>query len=155
MSGISGPEILRVSNCRAYALRVDIGIAIMRLREKRGLSQKQLGELLGHKGNTTISKWEKGKVTLQRRSIQRLNKIFGVDIEEYARTEGKVDLPDGMKILTGGPSGRAFDLSAIDNDSLATLARLLVRLNGALLAELHGRGIMEDDYAAPGGKPKA
>jgi len=129
-----------------------LGMAIRTLRESRNWNQLQLAKKIGKQSGGQISRWENNRERPQSRNIDKLNKVFGVDIEEYARTEGEAGPPENIKILTGGLSGHTADLSNVDIETLASLAQQLIRLHRALLAELYSRGIdVEDDYVSPGG----
>lgn len=67
----------------------EIGSYIRRLRTEKGLTQEQLGELVGVR-KAAVQKWENGSVTnLKRATITKLSEIFGVSpatfVEEGAR----------------------------------------------------------------------
>ena len=54
-------------------------------RLNRNLTQKELGELLGYKGEsrqTRISSWESGKRQVPRRKIKELAKLLGIPAEK-------------------------------------------------------------------------
>ncbi len=73
---------------------------IREMRKKAGLSQKQLGEMLGI-SNRAVSKWENGVSLPSSRNLVALSKIFGVPLSHFAAEEGKEKAaPGGMESLT-------------------------------------------------------
>ena len=55
-----------------------MGECIKQLRKEKGLTQKELGELVGV-NTAAVSKWEKGRVVnIKRETIERLAKVFEV-----------------------------------------------------------------------------
>lgn len=72
----------------------EIGSYIRRLRTEKGLTQEQLGELVGVR-KAAVQKWENGSVTnLKRATITKLSEIFGVSpatfVEEGAREASNI-----------------------------------------------------------------
>lgn len=76
-----------------------MGKFIAKLRTDKGLTQAQLGELLGVE-NKTISKWEKGTTTPDVMMLIALSNVFNVRVEEivdgeykakYRKVEVKID----------------------------------------------------------------
>lgn len=64
----------------------DIGINVQSLREAKGLTQKQLAELLGYKSAGFISRlelWRSEKITYEQ--VETLAKHLDVDIERLLR----------------------------------------------------------------------
>ena len=61
-----------------------ISDTLMELRKKRGITQKELGEVLGV-SNKTISKWEKGIIEPDIASMINLSKYYGITIDELIR----------------------------------------------------------------------
>jgi transcriptional regulator with XRE-family HTH domain len=57
---------------------VKIGERIARYREKCGMSQEELAQLLGYKSKSTINKIEKGNRTVPKKMILRLSSILDV-----------------------------------------------------------------------------
>lgn len=71
------PEILEV-------MKTDRGKGIRMLREHRGITQKQLSELTGiNQGN--ISSMEKGRITGNINTIQKIADQLGVKIQDIIR----------------------------------------------------------------------
>lgn len=52
------------------------------LREKHGIEQLELAEMIGRKSASTISEWEKGKYTPKLKILNQLSKIFNVSIDD-------------------------------------------------------------------------
>lgn len=55
-----------------------IGERIARYREKCGMSQEELAQLLGYKSKSTINKIEKGNRTVPKKMILRLSSVLDV-----------------------------------------------------------------------------
>lgn len=64
------------------------GSVIRRLRNERGLTQKQLGELLGVT-DKAVSKWEGDKGGVPLAMLTRLAEVFGVGIDVFLAQEGR------------------------------------------------------------------
>ena len=58
------------------------GEIIRTLREKQGMSQEALANLLGYRDRSSIAKIEAGKVNLAQSKLQALCQIFSVEIHE-------------------------------------------------------------------------
>ena len=67
------------------------GYRIRELREKRGLTQSALGELIGADGNL-ISRWERNKVTPSNTYLDKLATVFDVPIDSLMR-KNETSLP--------------------------------------------------------------
>lgn len=52
------------------------------LREKNGIEQLELAEMIGRKSASTISEWEKEKYTPKLKILNQLSKIFNVSIDD-------------------------------------------------------------------------
>ena len=76
----------------------NIGVKIKIQREKRHLTQVQLGELL-HVSDKTVSKWEKGNSNPSYEILEEMSKIFEVKIEYFLK-DNNVDsrVKVGIKI---------------------------------------------------------
>lgn len=61
-----------------------ISDTLMELRKKRGITQKELGEVLGV-SNKTVSKWEKGIIEPDITSMINLSKYYGITIDELIK----------------------------------------------------------------------
>ncbi|MBQ6970855.1 MAG: helix-turn-helix transcriptional regulator [Synergistaceae bacterium] len=75
------------------------GLILKELRLGKGLSQEQLGSLVGTEGNV-VSRWERGTSTPSLHYIHKLSEVFGIsvdclmkgessDIKERSVTENK------------------------------------------------------------------
>ena len=75
-----------------------LGERIKQLRLERGLTQGQVGQVIGV-GKTTIMKYEKGIITnMKRSSVQRLSEFFGVTPQYLlALTDEKEPTLDAME----------------------------------------------------------
>ena len=61
------------------------------LRKKLGLSQDELAEKLGYKSYTTVQKWESGVADPPLKSLGKMSKLFGVDMDAMAGDALKVE----------------------------------------------------------------
>jgi len=130
-----------------------LGDVIRRLREAKGWTQGDLANAIGKKSSSNISTWESNKTKPQRASILKLNRVFGVDIEEYARTEGRKSFPGEFEFAIG-PDGQPLNLEKIPHEILARLTRRLVQLNEEVLSVLKKIDRSESDYDSAGGEPE-
>lgn len=64
----------------------NFGEEIRTLREKRKMTQKQLGEFLGY-SESYISYIEKGERTLNINDIEKLTKLFDVDFNHFLQPQ--------------------------------------------------------------------
>ena len=69
---------------------------IKRLREERGITQKELAEALNFTNPSTIQKWEVGKNRVYIEYIYELAKIFGIQMEDFLVDRDK-DVLDILK----------------------------------------------------------
>lgn len=71
----------------------DLGNRIYELRKSRGLSQKELGEMIGV-SNKSVSKWENGTAIPKTDTLVKLANIFEISPQELlqGKTENKVTL---------------------------------------------------------------
>lgn len=73
--------------------RYDFGNRIYELRKAKGLSQKELGEMLGV-SNKSVSKWENGATIPKTETLVKLAQIFDISTHELlqGKTEDKLTL---------------------------------------------------------------
>lgn len=57
------------------------------LRERKGLEQIELAQLLGRKSPSTISEWEKGKYTPKAGTLSDIAKIFNVSLQDLMQKD--------------------------------------------------------------------
>lgn len=88
------------------------GARLRRLRQERGLSQKELGDALGVR-NTTVSQWESEINEPSREMVAKLAQFFGVTTDYLLL--GRTDRRNGDK-----PS-RQFDLPSDLVDAINSL----------------------------------
>ncbi len=67
-------------------IRIIIGSLIRELRTEKGLSQEELGDLVGTEGNI-ISRWERGASTPSHYYIVKLSEVFGKTADYFLRGE--------------------------------------------------------------------
>ena len=85
-------------------------------RMKRGLSQRELGEMLGVT-DKAVSKWENGKAKPTTDTLRKLAAVFGCAVEELLRLRSEERKPEITRIvITGGPcAGKTTGMSWIQN----------------------------------------
>ncbi len=66
----------------------DIGRKIKELRKKRGLTQKDLGEMVGL-DQTTISGYENGRRQIDLQKLMKIAQALGVDLKELISVDSK------------------------------------------------------------------
>lgn len=71
-------------------MSLSIGEKIMRLRQKKGLSQEEFGELLGV-SRQAVSKWETGQATPDVEKVIAMSEIFGVSTDYLLKDEEKTE----------------------------------------------------------------
>ena len=81
------------------ALEMDFeGNRIKELREKHGISQKELAEML-HVAPPSVSNWEHGKTKPTKANVEILAKLFGVSTD-YLLGRDRDDIPFQIRIVT-------------------------------------------------------
>lgn len=65
------------------------------LREKKGLEQLELAQLLGRKSASSVSEWEKGTYTPKAGALSDIAKIFHVDLSDLMNKD--LTMPENMK----------------------------------------------------------
>ena len=95
----------------------DFGNYLLNLREKQGLSQLQLAELLGVT-DKAVSKWENGKAKPKTEIIRKIADIFKVSVDDLFKMKEVKKMPEITKIvITGGPcGGKSTAMSWIQNE---------------------------------------
>ena len=73
-----------------------IGKLIAKLRKSKGLTQRELGDMVGV-GFRAVSKWETGLTSPDISIINDLSKILGISADELLKGETKEKLPSKNK----------------------------------------------------------
>lgn len=109
-----------------------IGYYIRQLRNEKGLTQEQLGALVGVQ-KAAVQKWENGSVqNLKRATIKKLAEIFNVSPASFVKCENETDAkrPTDSDRLQSPNEKRIFDniLQLNDNgiEALADYSDFLV-----------------------------
>ena len=93
----------------------DVGLYIKKLRENRGLTQEQLGELVGVQ-KAAVQKWESGTTkNLKRHVVKALSDYFDVSPASFvinSKTEG--DLEKIMTAATEREDVKDFFTTVVD-----------------------------------------
>lgn len=100
-----------------------VGQYIRELRQNKGISQEELGKMIGVK-RAAVQKWECGTVkNLKRTTIQKLADYFGVspatfvvdDATEYMEANTTTQINKGVKIPVLGTVAAGIPIEAIEN----------------------------------------
>lgn len=62
---------------------------LRKLRKAKGLTQKQVAALIGHKSEDRISHWEKGQMVPHLKNLIKLSKVLDVSLTELIQTNDK------------------------------------------------------------------
>lgn len=89
------------------------GTRIYNLRKGKGLSQSELGEMVGV-SNKAVSKWENGEAKPAINQLMKLSKVFNVSMDEIINIEERSEKQIRKIVITGGPcAGKSTALSWI------------------------------------------
>lgn len=89
------------------------GTRIYNLRKGKGLSQTELGELVGV-SNKAVSKWENGDAKPAMNQLIKLSKIFDISMDKIIDTEEEHEKRITKIVITGGPcAGKSTAMSWI------------------------------------------
>ena len=101
---------------------MDIAKNIKRLREERGLMQKEVANTVGiHPSN--YSKMEKGEREFGIDVIDKLAKFFGLSIDELVHSNGK--MPIAVKVEDKTASEKVQLISQLDEDDKNAVYRII------------------------------
>ena len=91
----------------------EFGEYIFNLRKQKGLSQAELGALVGV-SNKAVSKWETGEAKPAIMQLKNLSKIFNISINDLLDCSAKKNKEVTKIVITGGPcAGKSTALSWI------------------------------------------
>ncbi len=95
----------------------DVGAYIKSLREEKGLTQEQLGELVGVQ-KAAVQKWESGATkNLKRKVIKTLSGYFGVSAASFlVKSEQEGEDNKIMTVLSKRKDMLAFVNMLVDNE---------------------------------------
>ena len=89
------------------------GTRIYNLRKGKGLSQSELGKLVGVT-NKAVSKWENGEAKPAMNQLMKLSKVFDVSMDDIINLEEENEKQIRKICITGGPcAGKSTALSWI------------------------------------------
>ncbi len=89
------------------------GTRIYNLRKGKGLSQCELGDLIGVT-NKAVSKWENGEAKPAIRQLIKLSEVFDVSMDEIINNNEEKEKQITKIVITGGPcAGKSTALSWI------------------------------------------
>lgn len=89
------------------------GTRIYNLRKGKGLSQSELGELVGVT-NKAVSKWENGEAKPAMNQLLKLSSVFNLSIDEIIDIKERSEKQISKIVITGGPcAGKSTALSWI------------------------------------------
>ena len=96
-------------------LRRFAGLWLRELREKQGLSQRQLAKLVGAEYYTFVSQLETGRGRIPPDRYRRWAEALQVDPADFVRTLMKYYDPVTHSILFGGSSESSSSVSNVEN----------------------------------------
>lgn len=92
------------------------GTRLYNLRKGKGLSQTELGNLVGVT-NKAVSKWETGEAKPALTQLIKLGKIFDVSVEEILDSTEQTEKQITKIVITGGPcAGKSTALTWIQDE---------------------------------------
>ena len=93
---------------------MNVGQYIKQLRTEKGLSQEELGSLVGVQ-RAAVQKWECGKVqNLKRETIKKLSEIFNVSPSSFVDVNDSNEKSKGVKIPVLGYVRAGIPISAVE-----------------------------------------
>jgi DNA-binding XRE family transcriptional regulator/desulfoferrodoxin (superoxide reductase-like protein) len=113
------------------------GLTIKNLREKKGLTQVQLADLLGV-GSKAVSKWETGKGLPDITLIEPLAKALGVSVSELMTGDAVVNKNISSNILRS-----KFYVCPLCGNIIRTMGDAFISCCGIALPPLEAEGIDE------------
>jgi transcriptional regulator with XRE-family HTH domain len=108
--------LLRYESRKGEGPTATVGECLRQLRETKGLSQAELGRMLGLSG-PTISRYERGEMQIDADDLPRFAELLGAHPAQFFDTPAPTRLPTAVPLST---AGEAF-LDGID-DALENLA---------------------------------
>lgn len=94
------------------------GILIKELRREKGLSQAELGDLVGAEGNL-VSRWERGASTPSHYYMVKLSEVFDKPIDYFVKSE---DTDIKERSVTENKGVLVFEIGSQRLEVPATLA---------------------------------
>lgn len=107
----------------------NIGKRIKKERERRGLSQAELGRLVGYSSRSTINKIEKGERDIPRDKVAKFAQVLDVN-PAYLAGFTEADIPEGLNkeyyidyiLDSDNPEFKAFvEMQSSSNDLCAKI----------------------------------
>jgi len=93
----------------------EIGNYIRKLRTEKGLTQEQLGEMVGVQ-KAAVQKWENGSVqNLKRATIKKLSEIFNVSPVTFVKENAEPHEPSNISYVMG--SRNIYNIPVFENVS--------------------------------------
>lgn len=130
-----------------------MGARIRELREKAGLTQKELAELIpGKTDSTQVSKWERGKNRPLDDTLEHIARALNCDVGVFHASEPEeASSPDLMGALTT-PGDLAQRLDQIDERGQRIEAMLEQLLETAFQRELEDADLQADQRESGSGE---
>ena len=122
---------------------MNIGDKVRELREKAGMTQEELADLMGVQRNT-VWRWENNRAGLRGENIQRMSSVLNVDASELIPLNSDVSIQEKMKpeskrgelpglAYWGGVADNARTVARQGNsEDIADVTQLLQRALGYL-----------------------
>lgn len=126
----------------------EISYRIKTLRERKGLEQSDIAELMGYKSQSTISKWESAKNLPNGRKLVQLAQILGTSTDYILYGVDKPAVSDIQSIyddLNDLNKKKVVDLALAlrDKQNRKPIQMTTVYITGFVSA---GNGVIQDDY---------
>lgn len=106
-------------------LRTIIGKRIRTLRLRMGMSQEELGALLGYRSSGMISQVENGLKGMDREKINRAAKIFGVPVfvmlSDKEHSDADLEMIQNLYTIMNNPNSPHYGIA---KDFLASAAKM-------------------------------
>ncbi len=122
---------------------MNIGDKVRELRERAGMTQEELADLMGVQRNT-VWRWENNRAGLRGENIQRMSSVLNVDASELIPLNSDVSIQEKMKpeskrgelpglAYWGGVADNARTVARQGNsEDIADVTQLLQRALGYL-----------------------
>jgi len=124
-------------------MKYEVGAKIKEYREKKGLSQKELAQLMGL-GNTRVSNWELGISRPDVNMLSLLCKALDVSTDDLLGLEGQKNTPP-----PGGAGGISPTRRAVEDIMSKMTAEELLQLRGSALTILAQRSQEASEVPLP------
>ena len=129
---------------------MNIGDKVRELREKAGMTQEELADLMGVQRNT-VWRWENNRAGLRGENIQRMSSVLNVDASELIPLNSDISVQEKIKPVSkrgelpglaywGGVADNAREVARQGNrEDIADVTQMLIRALGFLGANVNDK----------------